>query len=88
MGEGEVAEHVWIVVEDHGPGVPADERKLIFGRFARGSGAGRRSLGEGSGLGLALVDEHVRLHRGRVWVEDRADGAQGARFVIELPAAP
>ena len=36
--EGEVAEHVWIVVEDHGPGVPADERKLIFGRFARGSG--------------------------------------------------
>ena len=88
VGEGEVAEHVWIVVEDHGPGVPADERKLIFGRFARGSGAGRRSLGEGSGLGLALVDEHVRLHRGRVWVEDRADGAQGARFVIELPAAP
>jgi signal transduction histidine kinase len=35
-------------------------------------------------LGLALVSEHVRLHGGRVWVEDRAAG-EGARFVIELP---
>ena len=41
---------------------------------------------EGAGLGLALVDEHIRLHDGRVWVEDRTDGEPGARFVIELPA--
>jgi len=41
---------------------------------------------EGAGLGLALVDEHVRLHGGRVWVEDRVDGESGARFIIELPA--
>jgi signal transduction histidine kinase len=34
---------------------------------------------------LALVDEHVRLHGGRVWVDDRSDGEEGARFVIELP---
>jgi hypothetical protein len=27
----------------------------------------------------------VRLHGGRVWVEDRADGEPGARFVVELP---
>ena len=86
--EGEPSEQVWISVEDHGPGVPVDERKLVFGRFARGTGAGRRSMGEGAGLGLALVDEHVRLHGGRVWVEDRVDGEQGARFVIELPVAP
>ena len=45
-------------------------------------------MGEGAGLGLALVDEHVRLHGGRVWVEDRLDGAPGARFVIELPVTP
>jgi signal transduction histidine kinase len=37
------------------------------------------------GLGLALIDEHVRLHGGRVWVEDRRDGESGARFVVELP---
>ena len=35
---------------------------------------------------LALVDEHVRMHGGRVWVEDRIDGEPGARFVLELPA--
>ena len=41
---------------------------------------------DGAGLGLSLVDEHVRMHGGRVWVEDRLDGEPGARFVIELPA--
>jgi two-component system, OmpR family, sensor histidine kinase MtrB len=83
--QGPVA-HAWIAVEDHGPGVPAEERSIVFERFARGASAGRRSSSEGAGLGLALVDEHVRMHSGRVWVEDRRDGATGARFVIELPA--
>lgn len=78
--------HVQIGVEDHGPGVPVDERALIFERFARGVTAGRRSGSEGAGLGLALVDEHIRMHGGRVWVEDRRDGGSGARFVIELVA--
>jgi signal transduction histidine kinase len=85
-GEGEPLGHVWIAVEDHGPGVQPDERDLIFERFARGGVAGRRSSSDGAGLGLALVDEHVRMHGGRVWVEDRADGEPGARFVLELPA--
>jgi signal transduction histidine kinase len=48
--------------------------------------AGRRGSSEGAGLGLALVDEHVRVHGGRVWVDDRSDGEEGARFIIELPA--
>ena len=82
----ETMTHVKFAVEDHGPGVPVEERALIFERFARGASAGRRSGSEGAGLGLALVDEHIRLHDGRVWVEDRSDGEQGARFVIELPS--
>jgi len=82
----EALTHVRIGVEDHGPGVPVEERALIFERFARGATAGRRSGSEGAGLGLALVDEHVRMHGGRVWVEDRLDGSPGARFVIELNA--
>ncbi|WP_117001065.1 HAMP domain-containing sensor histidine kinase [Desertimonas flava] len=82
----EALTHLRIAVADHGPGVPVEERALIFERFARGGSAGRRSGSEGAGLGLALVDEHVRLHDGRVWVEDRTDGEPGARFVIELPA--
>ncbi len=75
-----------IAVEDHGPGVAETERELVFERFARGGAAGRRTGSEGAGLGLSLVDEHVRMHGGRVWVEDRLDGESGARFVIELPA--
>jgi signal transduction histidine kinase len=35
---------------------------------------------------LALVAEHVRLHGGRVWVDDRPGG--GSRFVVELPIRP
>jgi len=70
-------------VEDAGPGVPADEREQIFERFVRGSAARGGRPGGGSGLGLSLVSEHVRVHEGRVWVEERAGG--GARFVVELP---
>ncbi len=85
-GEGEPLGHIWITVEDHGAGVPIEERELVFERFARGAVAGRRSSSDGAGLGLSLVDEHVRMHGGRVWVEDRTDGEPGARFVLELPA--
>jgi two-component system, OmpR family, sensor histidine kinase MtrB len=70
-------------VEDSGPGVPAEERDKVFERFFRGRAAGMRGAGEGSGLGLSLVREHVGLHGGRVWVEDRDGG--GARFVVRLP---
>jgi signal transduction histidine kinase len=78
---------VQIAVEDNGAGVPEDERDLIFDRFSRGAGSNRRAGSEGVGLGLSLVAEHVALHGGRVWVEDRPDGEPGARFVVELPVA-
>lgn len=76
---------VRIVIEDEGPGVAPEVRGKIFDRFARGTEAGRRTTDRGVGLGLALVAEHVRLHGGEVWVEDREDGADGAAFVVELP---
>jgi two-component system sensor histidine kinase MtrB len=84
--EGEPIRHIRIAVEDHGLGVPEHERQLVFERFARGGVAGRRAGNDGAGLGLSLVDEHVRMHGGTVWVTDREDGEPGARFVIELPA--
>ena len=76
---------VRIGVEDAGPGVPEGERQRIFDRFNRGDQGGSRSTDAGVGLGLALAAEHARLQGGRVWVEDRHDGGQGARFVVELP---
>ena len=75
---------VQVAVEDSGAGVPEAERDRIFERFARGQAAGRRGESDGTGLGLSLVREHVRLHGGRVWVEDAQGG--GARFVVRLPA--
>jgi signal transduction histidine kinase len=81
----QVDDEVQIAVEDHGPGVAPEDRERIFNRFNRGGSAGRRSGGQGVGLGLALVAEHVNLHGGKVWVEDRADGTPGARFVVQLP---
>jgi signal transduction histidine kinase len=37
----------------------------------------------GTGLGLALVRDHVRAHGGACWYEDAPSG--GARFVVEIP---
>jgi two-component system, OmpR family, sensor histidine kinase MtrB len=74
--------NVHVAVEDAGPGVPADLREQVFERFSRGAAARDRT--SGVGLGLALAAQQVRLHHGRLWVEDRPGG--GARFVVELPA--
>jgi two-component system sensor histidine kinase MtrB len=75
-----------VIVEDNGPGVsPVDQRRL-FERFYRGDRSGQRESSQGTGLGLSLVTEHVRLHGGSVWIEDAASG--GARFVVELPLDP
>jgi signal transduction histidine kinase len=73
---------VRLEVEDAGPGVPPELREQIFERFARGVMAGSRGDDTGSGLGLALVREHVHRLGGRVWVEDRSP--RGSRFVVEL----
>ncbi|MGH3840199.1 MAG: sensor histidine kinase [Pseudonocardiaceae bacterium] len=74
---------VRLEVDDAGPGVPAELCERVFERFARGAHAGHRRDHDGTGLGLAVVAQHVRGHRGAVWVEDRPSG--GARFVVELP---
>ena len=66
-------------VDDDGPGIPDHERSYVFERFARGSTA----EAAGTGLGLALVQEHVRLHHGHVQLGDAPGG--GARFEIHLP---
>jgi two-component system, OmpR family, sensor histidine kinase MtrB len=73
----------YIVIEDRGPGVSEIERAVIFGRFARGHVAGRRSSGGGVGLGLALAAEHISLQGGTIRAE--SNGTCGSRFVVRLP---
>ena len=69
-------------VVDSGVGIPEDELPRLFDRFHRVSGAEGRSH-EGSGIGLALVHELVRLHGGEVTVSSEL--GEGSRFRIELP---
>ncbi|HEX5613938.1 MAG TPA: HAMP domain-containing sensor histidine kinase [Acidimicrobiia bacterium] len=73
----------YIVVDDAGPGIPDADRTKVFERFYRGSASGRRGSASGSGLGLALVAEHLAAMGGSVAITDRPGG--GARVVVEIP---
>jgi two-component system, OmpR family, sensor histidine kinase MtrB len=72
-----------INVDDAGAGVPPEEREAIFERFFRGRAAHDRGLARGTGLGLALVADHVRAFGGTIQVRESPEG--GARFQILLP---
>ncbi len=65
-------------VEDRGAGIQLSERDKIFTPFYS-------TKSHGTGLGLALAHRTVEQHKGKLWVEDRADGRNGAAFVLELP---
>jgi two-component system sensor histidine kinase KdpD len=68
-------------VSDRGSGIPSEERKAIFGKFARGAGT---SQTPGIGLGLPICRGFVEAHEGRIWVEGRPGG--GSVFCVTLPA--
>jgi signal transduction histidine kinase len=73
------------VVDDRGPGVPAEERDRIFEPFYRPRGMSEGE-GGGVGLGLALVARIARQHGGAARCEERPGG--GSRFEVTLAAAP
>ncbi|MEW5757793.1 MAG: PAS domain S-box protein [Pseudomonadota bacterium] len=73
-------EYLALVVEDTGPGVPEAIRERIFEPFFTTKG-----VGEGTGMGLAVVHGVVTAAHGCIRVENRAAG--GARFEIYLPLA-
>ncbi len=74
---------VEVNVDDAGPGVPAEETEQVFERFFRGLAAHDRGIARGTGLGLALVRDHVRAFGGTISVSRSPEG--GARFQIRLP---
>ena len=69
-------------VSDTGVGIPADQLPRIFERFHRVPNTRSRTH-EGTGIGLALVQELVRLHGGRMTVESEV--GRGSTFTVELP---
>jgi signal transduction histidine kinase len=78
----EVGDRVELSVQDTGVGIPPRELPHIFERFHRVEGQRGRTH-EGSGIGLALVRELVRLHGGEVQVESIVD--RGTTFTVSLP---
>jgi two-component system, OmpR family, phosphate regulon sensor histidine kinase PhoR len=70
-------------VIDNGPGIPAPQRRRIFGRFVRLGSELERSK-KGTGLGLFIVCTLVKRLRGTISVRDRT-GASGTVFQVELP---
>ena len=73
---------VRLTVDDSGPGVPAEVRSRIFDPFFT-----TKSPDEGSGLGLSICQRVVAEVGGRIWLEDSST-LGGARFIVEMPAAP
>jgi two-component system, OmpR family, sensor histidine kinase ChvG len=82
-----------IIVEDEGPGIPAEALERIFERFY--THRPHQAFGQNSGLGLSISKQIVEAHDGRIWVENReavcaaardAPRILGARFIVRLPA--
>jgi signal transduction histidine kinase len=78
----ELGQNIELEVSDTGTGIPAGELPHLFERFHRVKGARGRSY-EGSGIGLALVQELARLHGGDVRV--RSEVGQGSTFTVSIP---
>ncbi|HYH95986.1 ATP-binding protein [Hyalangium sp.] len=77
-----LGERVELSVQDTGTGIPEEELPRIFERFFRVEGARGRSY-EGTGIGLALVQELVKLHGGKVTVKSAL--GKGSTFTVSLP---
>jgi PAS domain S-box-containing protein len=77
-----VGSKVEMSVRDTGIGIPSSEIPKLFERFHRVTGARGRSY-EGSGIGLALVQELVKLHGGDVRVQSEVD--RGSTFTVAIP---
>ena len=80
---------VEIVVDDDGPGVPAEAVEKIFERFY--THRPEQDFGQNSGLGLSISKHIIEAHGGRIWVENRTSPDEpptvlGARFIVRLPA--
>lgn len=72
---------VEIVVEDNGPGVPAEIRERIFEPFFT-----TKPVGQGTGLGLSIAASVMREHGGHLVLDDTADEEWTTRFIVRLPA--
>jgi signal transduction histidine kinase len=81
---GQSGLHAVVEVQDQGRGIAREDRERIFEKFYRGHGANASS--RGFGLGLAIVQELVTAHHGRIEVESEV--GRGTTFRLRLPLIP
>ncbi|MFH1429467.1 MAG: ATP-binding protein, partial [Candidatus Margulisiibacteriota bacterium] len=81
----QVEDQVEIKVQDSGIGIAKKDLPFIFNRFSQVDNSSTRAY-EGTGLGLALIKELVKLHNGSIRVESQYH--QGSTFIVTLPMAP
>ena len=67
-------------IRDYGPGIPEDEIPLVKKKFYKGS-----SMARGTGIGLAVCDEIVEMHRGTLTLENAEGG--GTLVTVKLPVS-
>ncbi|GGP00110.1 sensor histidine kinase [Wenjunlia tyrosinilytica] len=77
---------VVLEVTDDGPGIPAEDRERVFGRFTRLDDARTRQDG-GTGLGLAIARSIATTHGGTLTAQAPSGSQGGARLVLRLPKA-
>ena len=67
-------------IRDYGPGIPEEELPLVKKKFYKGSSKAR-----GSGIGLAVCEEIVSMHGGKLVIANADDGEGGCEVTIDLP---
>jgi len=82
---GSARKWVSIRVMDTGIGIPPDKRQRIFDRFFQHA-SGDAVLNQGTGIGLSITKEFVRMHGGTIEVESEV--GKGSAFTIRLPLQP
>jgi two-component system, OmpR family, osmolarity sensor histidine kinase EnvZ len=76
-------DHVWIAVDDNGPGIPKDQREAVFKAFYRLEGSRNPTTG-GVGLGLTIARDIILGHGGDIELTDAPEG--GLRVLVRLPS--
>lgn len=71
-----------VKVKDNGIGIPADKKEIIFERFIQNT-TGSAILNQGTGIGLSITKEFVKMHGGTIEVE--SEPGQGSTFILHLP---
>ncbi len=81
---GKGGKYIQVKIADEGLGIPEGEQEKIFSRFFRGSNVKRANI-EGTGLGMFITFEIIKIHGGAIWFESEEN--KGTAFYFTLPVA-